>query len=608
MLIVYKVRYYISKDVTMINPTDRIISSSHIKAKGILAGGKTTQQDRAMQDSVEIKSSKDPGSSENPDKLKNAAKGIRDSDEAGGFSLYSIARSGFQSAVGAVGAILSLPGAAVGGLLKILRGPGEQVKRVPPGSDLILNPDIQTSTLLAPEVQKEVDNLTHSKVVGGNKAILMNNGVASFPERYRMIENAKHSINLQTLIFHSDETGRKTANLLAKKAKQGVKCRLLFDWILSRHMDPKMLKMMKDAGVEVLPYNTPADNNLPADSMDNIKKYVAKGFLHFIKGQSIKDIKLLPKWLMGKGEEEFEAWEKRNPELVDGIKNYINLVRNRWHMKILSVDGKEAIVGGLNIGSEYAYAGSDKVDQSQPPGSNSRRSCRDTDVKVEGPLAEEVNKTFAENWKYAGGKNEDQITTENPPANVAGGVPTRFLSHMPVEKQDRDIESWYYQMLANSQKTAYITNAYFIPTKEFKEALIKAAKRGVDVRVFTNSKKTNNRPLAYDAGRKHYRELLEGGVRIYEMTDKNFTTLHTKTAVFDGEVATVGSHNLDPRSLSMHTENNIVIQDRDFSLRMHQTFKKDLEMSNEIIPADVKKDSRLYRIKQWFGNKILQLI
>jgi len=521
----------------------------------------------------------------------------------------SFVRAGFKSCAGIAGSIIGTAGGVINSVISGITGKGKvKAKRIPPGSDLILKPDVQKSTLLSKQLQDEIDSATHSRVVNVNKAILMKNGAESFPERYRMMENAKHSINMQTLIFHSDATGWKTANLLAKKAKEGVKCRLLYDWILSRHSDPKMFKMMKDAGVEVVPFNMPKDQDLPPDSMDNIKKYIFKGFRKFIQGQSIQDLKILLKWIMGKGDEEIKAWAKRNPELADGIKNYTKLIRDRWHMKILSVDGNEAVVGGLNVGSEYALAGSGKVDETQPPGSNSRRSCRDTDVKVEGAVVEDINRTFAENWEYAKGPDPESINKENPPAKTSGDIATRFVSHQPAEKMDSDIENWYVKMLDNCQKTAYIANAYFIPSERLTNALTNAAKRGVDVRIFTNSEKTNNRPLAYHAGRRIYPELLERGVRIYEMTDENFTTLHSKTGVFDGEVSTIGSSNLDPRSFRMHSEDNMVVHNREFALRMHEIFKEDLEMSNEILMEDVKKDSVVQKTKQWFSTQLLDMV
>jgi len=221
---------------------------------------------------------------------------------------------------------------------------------------------------------------------------------------------------------------------------------------------------------------------------------------------------------------------------------------------------------------------------------------------------ERVNGTFAENWKYAGG-NPETVTTENPAPSPTGAVTTRFVSHQPREKQDRNIENWYYQMLGNAEKTAYITNAYFLPTEDFRKALVDAAKRGVDVRILTNSVETNDLPILSQGGRAFYRELLEGGVRIYELKKDNpgkFTTLHTKASVFDGVAATVGSHNLDPRSFNLNSEDTVAVEDGEFGRQMQRMFKEDLESSEEITLAKLDKETPSDQVEQWFASQVLK--
>ena len=420
------------------------------------------------------------------------------------------------------------------------------------------------------------------------------------------MKRQNYSVNFQTHLIHSDETGWKVTNLLAKKASEGVKVRFITDWILTRKSDQKMFDVMRKAGVQVVIHNRPQDQSLPADSLENKGKYIKQAFKSFAKGIKPSDLKNLPKWIAGRGDAELEKWKERNKELVGMLSGYNNLLKYRWHMKIMTVDGQKAIIGGLNVGSEYAYAGSGKVDQSQPEDSNSRRSCRDTDMVVEGPMVAEINRTFAENWEYSGGEDPASITGENPPSQKAGNITTRFVTHQPFEKKDADIEDWYCQMLDNVQKTAYFTNAYFVPSDKFKKAAASAAKRGVDVRVFTNSKETNNRPDAFYGGRRHYPEMLKAGVRIYEMTPNNFTTLHAKSAVFDGEVSTAGSSNLDPRSLYRHNEDNLVVHDKKLALEMHRDFKADLEDSNEVTMDDINRETTMDKLKQWYYSKILK--
>lgn len=574
----------------------------------------------AIEEYVELKSS--PGLKEKFHKIKEAVLSLKGrtyltSVGIGGAGLAALGGVIFGPAGAIIGAIAGISGGIAAGALmnspfsffKFHHGSHE---KVPPGSDVNLRPEIKTSSLLTAAVQKEVDQATDSVIVPGNKVTLKKNGAESFPERYAMMEKAKHSINLQTLIFHSDETGWKTAELLAKKAREGVKCRVVYDWISSADSDPAIFKMMKEAGVQLQAFNTPLDYKWHGENHQEIVKHMRDAFLDFSKGIGEEDINHPDKWIADKGDKEFQFWKQNNEKVIERLKDYpplLHKLNNRWHMKILTVDGAEAMLGGMNIGSEYANGGTDHRDVSLGEHAFSAGAFRDTDVKVEGPLVRKVNETFSDNWTYAGGADAEVILTENPEVKAAGGVETRFISHQPREKKDRNIENWYYSMLKHATKTAYITNAYFLPTEKFRKALIKAAKRGVDVRILTNSVATNDLPILSQGGRKSYRELLKGGVRIYELRKDNpgkFTTLHTKAAVFDGEAGTIGSHNLDPRSFNLNSEDTMVINDRDFGLGMHAMFKSDLEMSDEITLEDLNRETPSDRLEQWFAAEILK--
>jgi len=488
-----------------------------------------------------------------------------------------------------------------------------KVETVAPGSDLIMRPRLGESALLEASMQEHVDRKTGSTVVSGNGVRLMKNGASSFPERYRMMREATVSINLQTLIFHSDATGWRTARLLAKKAGEGVRVRVIYDWISSADSDRKMFEMMEEAGVELQAFNTPLDYKWHGERRKDHLEHMDGAFKDFWKMAGTLDIKDVDKWIAEKGEDEFEFWKGDNEAALARLKEYpplLHKLNNRWHMKLLTVDGRKAMVGGMNVGSEYANGGALHRDLSLGKKSFSAQAFRDTDVMVEGPVVTEVNEIFAENWGYAGGTDPGLIRSENPqPARAMFGVDTRFITHQPREIKDRNIEEWYYLMLANAKQTAYLTNAYFLPHPEFIDALIAAAKRGVDVRILTNSVGTNDLPILTQGGRLHYRKLLEGGVRIYDFREDNplnFTTLHAKTVVFDGEVSTIGSHNLDARSFAINSEDTLVVHDRPFGLGMHRMFKRDLEFSNEVTLADLERETPADKMAQWFAGRVLK--
>src|SRR5262249_597369 len=109
--------------------------------------------------------------------------------------------------------------------------------------------------------------------------------------------------------------------------------------------------------------------------------------------------------------------------------------------------------------------------------------------------------------------------------------------------------------ISGARKTLYITNSYFVPDDDFRRLLMRAVKRGVDVRVLTVSSKTDVKTTWY-AGRNRYEELLRAGVRIYEYQP---TMLHSKTIVVDGVWGSIGSMNFDNRSMAFNAESNLVV-------------------------------------------------
>lgn len=132
--------------------------------------------------------------------------------------------------------------------------------------------------------------------------------------------------------------------------------------------------------------------------------------------------------------------------------------------------------------------------------------------------------------------------------------------------------------ISGSRKSLYIENSYFVPDKDFRRLLERAARRGVDVRVLTVSSKTDVKTTWY-AGRHYYEELLHHGVRIYEYQP---TMLHSKTIVADGTWSSVGSMNFDNRSMAFNNESNLVVLDSAFGSRMDSVFFDDLRYAREI--------------------------
>ncbi|MEP7086793.1 MAG: phospholipase D-like domain-containing protein, partial [Gemmatimonadota bacterium] len=158
--------------------------------------------------------------------------------------------------------------------------------------------------------------------------------------------------------------------------------------------------------------------------------------------------------------------------------------------------------------------------------------------------------------------------------------------------------------IAGARKRLYITNSYFVPNHDFKNLLVQAAHRGVDVRVLTVGDKTDVKITRY-AGRKQYQDLLEGGVRIWEFQP---TMMHAKTLVADGMWASVGTMNLDNRSMVFNNESNLNVLDATTGAMLDSVFLNDLKYSKEVTRADFEKRGLWQRLCEYGASMLARLL
>jgi cardiolipin synthase A/B len=260
---------------------------------------------------------------------------------------------------------------------------------------------------------------------------------------------------------------------------------------------------------------------------------------------------------------------------------------HRDHRKLLIVDGAIAFLGGINISSVYSSGSSFRHERRADPATG----WRDTDVQIEGPAAAEFEKLFVQTWDKQQGK---------PLARSAGARPAPAAGHDIVRAIGSSPDDAFSQIyltlisaITNAEKQVYITNAYFVPDPQLVQALLDAAGRGVDVRLILPSQ--SDSPPAYHAGRSHYTELLQAGVKIYE---RRGSTLHVKTAIVDGVWSCVGSSNLDWRSALDNDEINAVILGREFAGQMQAAYLKDLQASDEIDLHTWERRPLMMRLKE----------
>lgn len=249
-----------------------------------------------------------------------------------------------------------------------------------------------------------------------------------------------------------------------------------------------------------------------------------------------------------------------------------NLYFHRDHRKLVVVDKEMAFTGGLNVGDEYHGFRKKKV-----------AGWRDTGVQIKGAAALPMLESFWEVWKECGGIK--------PGFNLPGLREDRQEENIKVlpffsssRKSMQALNKLLQFSVHSARESIHLTMAYFIPTRKFLYALLRAARRGVDVKIILPGK-SDLRLIAY-VGRTYYKTLLREGVQIYHYQPR---ILHAKTMIFDSTWAIVGSANLDARSLNYNYECGVGILDNNFGKEMEELFQQDLL---ESIPITEEEQSR----------------
>ncbi len=239
-------------------------------------------------------------------------------------------------------------------------------------------------------------------------------------------------------------------------------------------------------------------------------------------------------------------------------------IARRTHRKILVVDGTVSFTGGFCIADEWLG------------NADNPKEWRDMMVQATGPVSAQMQAIFSEGWTYTTGEilAGDQFYPEIPPA---GDVAAQAIK---VSRGDSSslAAMLYYLAIQSSRKSIHIQNAYFVPTRHIRQALIQAAERGVDVRIMVPGRHTDQ-PLVRMASRLHYGELLTAGVRIFEY---NRTMMHNKNAVIDGIFSTIGSINFDARSTRENAEASLAFYDRELGVQLEAIFAEDEQHCREI--------------------------
>ncbi len=263
-------------------------------------------------------------------------------------------------------------------------------------------------------------------------------------------------------------------------------------------------------------------------------------------------------------------------------------INNRDHRKILIVDGETAFTGGINISGVYS-AGSFGSKQKK---ASINKGWRDTHVKIDGPAAAEFQNLFVNTWRKQCSSNLAQGNFF-PKLSAKGDKVVRVIGSSP----DDALNVTYVALLsaiAHAEKSVYLTMAYFVPDPQTIETLQDAARRGVDVKLILPG--FSDFAAVFHAGRSHYADLLQAGVKIFEHRD---ALLHAKTAVIDGVWSTIGSTNMDWRSFLHNEEVNGVVLGEKFADEMQSMFERDLAGATPIDLARWEARGPILRMKEW---------
>ena len=359
--------------------------------------------------------------------------------------------------------------------------------------------------------------IAETPLVVGNKTTLLRDGAQAFHEIFDVIRHARKHVHLEYYEAEDvDDGGEHLSDLLLEKRREGVQVALIFDSFGSAGTPKSFFDRLRAADVKVLKFN-------PVNPLE------ARG------GYAPND---------------------------------------RDHRKILVVDGAVAIVGGVNLSTDYESGSLIRSEGRKNQSTNQpRQYWRDTDMKIEGPVVAQLQRLFLETWDQQGGprlEDADFFPTVPP----KGSEVVRIIGSGPDQKMPR----YYATLLSamrNAERNLWIATAYFVPTTEEVEDLKHAARRGVDVRLLLPGESDSG--LALAVGRSHYSGLLDAGVKIYESRD---AILHSKAAVIDGVWSVIGSSNFDHRSVLFNDEVDAVVLGRDTASALQDIL--DSEMSQAV--------------------------
>ena len=373
--------------------------------------------------------------------------------------------------------------------------------------------------------------------VNGNRIKLLRNGAEYFPALEAAITNAAKEVYLQTYIYQADATGMLIGNALKQAARRGVHVHVLLDGFGCKDLPKTYVRELERASVQVMFYRP----------------------------------KISP-WTLKK-----------------------NRLR-RLHRKVAVIDGTIGFVGGINIIDDY------DIPKSHTPFNVPPRV--DYAVRLEGALLPAITASVHKLWRHHARLHllSADVDFAKPirQQKIKDGIKAAFVLRDNLLHR-RDIEDAYLEAIAQAKSEIIIANAYFVPGKRFRQALLDAAQRGVAVKLLLQGRMEYFLMFAAHA---FYSEFLRHGIEIYEYR-KSF--MHSKVAVIDHEWATVGSSNIDPFSLLLAREANVIVRDAAFANALRADILASMqEGAHRIAEQDWGRGNIVKRMASWVAYGLVR--
>jgi cardiolipin synthase len=374
------------------------------------------------------------------------------------------------------------------------------------------------------------EKISGTPFLNANRARLLVDGTKTFDAIFQALSSARNYVLVQFYIIRNDDLGQRLKQHLLECLSRGVRVYVLYDAVGSHGLDASYSEELASAGAAI----------------------------HAFTGTTSRVKRL-----------------------------QINF---RNHRKNVVVDGRTTFVGGHNVGDEYLG-----LDPRLTP-------WRDTHVAVHGPLAVAAQIPFVEDWYWttgelpivdwkpeSGGREAEvggqEAEVGGREAEIGGqeaGIEALSLPSGPADDVEAGSLLFVHAIHAARQRL-WIVSPYFVPNGSIIDALKLAALRGVDVRILLPGLSDNR--LVQLAGRAYYPELLPSGVRIFRYTSG---FLHQKVMLIDDDLATIGTANLDNRSMRLNFELTLIFADRAFGAEVETMLDTDFDRATEIHASDFR--------------------